>query len=62
MTQLPMFDAPEEQKPRLTRVPSSLLDVRPANDVRPDPRQIAAGARGVVRAVEAVIRAKAGEP
>lgn len=62
MTQLPLFqDAPAAQ-PQLGRVPPVIAEARPANDVRPDLRRIAEGARGVVRAIDAVLERKAGEP
>ena len=61
MTQLPLFqDIPAP--PPLGRVPAVIADAHPANDVRPDLRRIADGARGVVRAINAVIERKAGEP
>lgn len=43
-------------------LPPALLDARPANDVRPDLRRIAEGARAVVCAVDAVIAEKARQP
>jgi rhodanese-related sulfurtransferase len=62
MTQLSLFGQPAPSPLRLGHVPPALLAVRPANDVHPDPRLVAECARGVVRAIAAVILAKAGEP
>lgn len=52
--QLTLFGAEAQER--------ALPDAHPANDVRPNLRRIAEGARAVVRAVDAVIAEKAGQP